>query len=1229
VGLLADTFRTLAGFGSETKQAVATAVPTWQVGVPATPLWNQRSYDQLTRKGYLGSEVVFAACQAVAKSAALPQMVVYEDKDHDAKAIFNHPALDVLHRPNKWWTTFMLWSSTVVSMKINGNAYWEIVRNGRGDVAEYWPLRPDRVWIIPDPKDYISAYEYRIADQVFRLKAEDVIHFKNPNPLNDYYGLAPLAVIAERIDIDVWTREFTSAFFRNAGVPSGLLNIMRSVEPNEREIIRQRFRQQYGGPDGWGNVLVIDNGQASYTKMGMDPVGLGLPDINRISESKICAVLDVPPSIIWTVLGHQSASGLNNSNKQSDQAQWWTGSLAPMYEDLAQQFSLQVSGEFPNVDHFGFDLSEVPGYAKDVDAEHARIRADFTAGLVTWASAAAALGYPTDEPGWVLLPANMIPTPSDELATYKKGQKPPGQPDEPPALPPGQGGAPGGGPNRGAPPSIAGVPPPGGAQESGTGGPGGKMIETKTTVDGQFHIIPGCPEDAMGHYRSVQLGVCAWCGEDPWVLKTESAASYDFSSTQLNLPEILGGELREWAEEHIDPDDLGSGGIEQEPHLTVKYGLMPNVSPSDVARVTKDQSPVSLTFGPNYVFAGQDQGGGVPLYVSVNSDDAGHLNGVIKRSLPNVETHATYTPHVTIAYIKHSAVNKYVGQRSPLYGMHITLNDLTYSGRDGSKVSIPLNKMLTEGIDTYGGALVPPDMSDGNRRRKRKGAEELLELLNQWRDTFSEGGGDFDVALKSLDDQLELTAWLYKEATGSWPTKIADNGERLSYKAGNLEALLDYWRDRFDGGHPGDFDDCVDALNDKVDNPQALCAWLHHESTGAWPGHAPGEERDKTKSLNLNGWEYTVVDTRDELTKAVTEQVRDMERSLLGAGQPVQPFRPKTQTWLSILEDKEFNPNQPRDDQGRWTGTAGGSSDVESGNSSHLVTSEAPTAWLQGKKDSQTLYQTEKNAEGKPEYNAARLKLHDEAVDKAQRGIYEDHEQGVAGGGYIPKAEGDLTVEVMAGGGAAGKTSLLKKIENDPEYAHLKQEIAIPDKDHAVYSNADWNKTQDIPETAAMQQAKSFQWAAKVHEESSDIAAKVVKTALSNGRNVVMDAVMDNSIEGVAKKVAGLRKNGAKVVNANYLSVPIPQALAGSKKREGGADMRRVPTNVLRSAHAGVNHMLPDIIAGKAGYDNVNVWDYTGYKPTLVASRKNGVSKIHNQAMWDNIKKRADPKYKG
>jgi HK97 family phage prohead protease len=68
---------------------------------------------------------------------------------------------------------------------------------------------------------------------------------------------------------------------------------------------------------------------------------------------------------------------------------------------------------------------------------------------------------------------------------------------------------------------------------------------------------------------------------------------------------------------------------------------------------------------------------------------------------------------------------------------------------------------------------------------------------------------------------------------------------------GNLTALLDYWREQMGGGEgqEGDFDACVEALSkhDEIDDPKALCAWLHQQATGSSPGHAPGENAAKVR----------------------------------------------------------------------------------------------------------------------------------------------------------------------------------------------------------------------------------------------------------------------------------------------------------------------------------------------------------------------------------------------
>jgi hypothetical protein len=72
----------------------------------------------------------------------------------------------------------------------------------------------------------------------------------------------------------------------------------------------------------------------------------------------------------------------------------------------------------------------------------------------------------------------------------------------------------------------------------------------------------------------------------------------------------------------------------------------------------------------------------------------------------------------------------------------------------------------------------------------------------------------------------------------------------------STERLKQYWAHgegatKIRWGVDGDFDRCVALVQTAVSKHSAplsdstikgLCANLHHEATGAWPGHAPGEQ---------------------------------------------------------------------------------------------------------------------------------------------------------------------------------------------------------------------------------------------------------------------------------------------------------------------------------------------------------------------------------------------------
>lgn len=81
---------------------------------------------------------------------------------------------------------------------------------------------------------------------------------------------------------------------------------------------------------------------------------------------------------------------------------------------------------------------------------------------------------------------------------------------------------------------------------------------------------------------------------------------------------------------------------------------------------------------------------------------------------------------------------------------------------------------------------------------------------------------------------------------------------------GNLSTLLKYWHGQFGdgGGKAGDYMACVNALSDEpnVDDPHALCAWLHVQATGKTPGHAANEaHHSDTAAFDFNSSEPRAV----------------------------------------------------------------------------------------------------------------------------------------------------------------------------------------------------------------------------------------------------------------------------------------------------------------------------------------------------------------------------------
>ena len=122
---------------------------------------NERSAMQMT--------AVYACVRILSESiAGLPVHIYkYTDSGSKEKAI-KHPLYRLIHdEPNPEMTSFVF-RETLMTHLLYGNAYAQIIRNGKGEVITLYPLMANRMSVDRDDKGHLY-YQYQILATVSTL----------------------------------------------------------------------------------------------------------------------------------------------------------------------------------------------------------------------------------------------------------------------------------------------------------------------------------------------------------------------------------------------------------------------------------------------------------------------------------------------------------------------------------------------------------------------------------------------------------------------------------------------------------------------------------------------------------------------------------------------------------------------------------------------------------------------------------------------------------------------------------------------------------------------------------------------------------------------------------------------------------------------------------------------------------------------------------------------------
>ena len=377
------------------------------------------SYEVFSSAGYGRNELVYSCIALRAESLPQSTMRVYPTGLSN-QPLDNHRLRTLIEHPNDIISEFEMFELLTTYLDLAGICYNMIVPGRDGLPSELWPLRPDLVGVLPnprDPRDYRWVYRpdpERPYIQV-GIPRELVIAVKypNPNPANPadrYFGKPPLRSAARAITLDNAATDFVDRLLRNDATPTAVVTSEQAVTDELVDRLRSKWFQRHGG-NARGGIAFLQKG------MAVQPLGLNLrelefPDLRTISESRICMAMGrTPPILVGAKVGLDRSTFANYHEAVQS---WWNGPLWSLQRRFQNAMSAKLLPYFVGAGRrsvmLDWDNSTVPSLREAESARWERATNALSRGGITRNDFRQVVGLPPVPGGDVFLtPAGVSP----------------------------------------------------------------------------------------------------------------------------------------------------------------------------------------------------------------------------------------------------------------------------------------------------------------------------------------------------------------------------------------------------------------------------------------------------------------------------------------------------------------------------------------------------------------------------------------------------------------------------------------------------------------------------------------------------------------------------------------------------------------------------------------------------------------------------------------------------
>ncbi len=272
----------------------------------------------VTERSAMQMTAVYSCVRILAEAVAgLPLHLYRYNADGGKEKAIDHPLYLLLHdEPNPEMSSFVFRETLMTHLLLWGNAYAQIIRNGKNQVVALYPLMPNKMSVDRDENGKLYYTYYRGSDEAIRdrqyavkLQPSDVLHIPGLG-FDGLVGYSPIAMAKNAIGMAIACEEYGAKFFANGAAPGGVLEHPGTIKDPAR--VRESWQHTFGGSGNANKIAVLEEGM-KYTPIGISPEQAQFLETRKFQINEIARIFRVPPHMV----GDLEKSSFSNIEQQS------------------------------------------------------------------------------------------------------------------------------------------------------------------------------------------------------------------------------------------------------------------------------------------------------------------------------------------------------------------------------------------------------------------------------------------------------------------------------------------------------------------------------------------------------------------------------------------------------------------------------------------------------------------------------------------------------------------------------------------------------------------------------------------------------------------------------------------------------------------------------------------------------------------------------------------------